>query len=78
MYVYLRNSKLNFSYTRSKLNKSRYKSSSSSRLDPNTIHELDSSRALDAILKRELLNQYVIASKLDYEFFVEAKHLLRS
>ena len=76
--IYLSNSKLFYPYTRSKLNKPRYKSSSPSRLDPNTIQELDSSWVLDAILKHKLLNQHVIASKFDFESFVEAKHLLRS
>jgi len=33
---------------------------------------------LDVILMRELLNQHVLTSKLDFESFVEAKHLLRS
>ena len=41
-------------------------------------NELDSSWVLDAILMRELLNQHVLALKLDFESFVEAKHLLRS
>ena len=29
-------------------------------------------------LERELLNHHVLASKLDFESFIEAKHLLRS
>jgi len=29
-------------------------------------------------LTRELLSQQVLASKLDFESFIEAKHLLRS
>ena len=41
-------------------------------------NELDSSWVHDAIFMRELLNQHVLASKLDFESFVEAKHLLRS
>ena len=41
-------------------------------------NELDSSWVLDAILMRELLNQHVLASKFDFESFVEAKHRLRS
>ena len=45
------------------------------KLDPN---EFDSFRVLDAILTRGLLNQHMLASKLDFESFVEAKRLLRS
>ena len=37
-----------------------------------------SSRALDAILKRGLLNQHLLAPKFDFESFIEAEHLLRS
>ena len=39
-------------------------------------NELDSSWVLDAILMRELLNQHVLAPKVDFESFVETKHLL--
>ena len=46
-----------------------------SKLDSN---ELDSFQVLDTILTRELLNQHMLASKLDFKSFIEAKHLLRS
>ena len=40
--------------------------------------ELDSSWVLDVVLMHKLLNQYVLAPKLDFKSFIEAKHLLRS
>ena len=54
-------------------------SSSPSQLDPKyDPKSMTPSRVLDAILMLELLNQYVIASIFDFEYFVEAKYRLRS
>ena len=78
--VNLSNPILFYPYTRFKLiNKLRPKSScrpsSPRRLDLNAIQKATTpSRVLVVILTRELLNQHVIASKLDFEFIVEAKH----
>ena len=41
-------------------------------------NELDSSWVLDVVLMHKLLNQTVLAPKLDFKSFVEAEHLLRS
>ena len=51
---------------------SSWKSSYSSDLVQTLIHELDSSWVLDAILKRELLNQHMLNLKLDFKSFIEA------
>ena len=75
MCEYLNNPKLDYPYTRSKLNRPRLKSSCPSRFDPKCDPKsLTLSQVLDAILTLELLNQHVIASKLDFESIVEAKH----
>ena len=54
------------------------KSSSPLDLVQNWTNELDSSWVLDVILMHRLLNQTVLAPKLDFKSFVEATHLLRS
>ena len=40
--------------------------------------ELDSSWVFDVVLMHKILNQTVLAPKLDFKSFVEATHLLRS